>query len=241
MKCVIIDDEQHAIDVLKFYTDKIPDLDVLQTFINPIDAIVFLNSTPVDLVFLDINMSNISGFEFLKIYNKGNIVLTTAYSDYAINSYEYDVIDYLLKPFSFERFVASYQKTLNRSNNNSLNQDSSHYSDFLFLKTDRDKMIKVDFEQIIYVEGLKNYICVHTISGQIITLLNMKDIEKYLPYQKFIRVQRSFIVNMNFVNSIEGNKIILSNTNNTIIQLGITYRENFMKYLDSFMIKGSGN
>lgn len=238
INCIIIDDEQHAIDLIRSFCEKIPYLNINGEFLDPLEAVPYLKNNETDLVFLDINMHNITGFDFLKIYQIKNVILTTAYSEYALDSYEYGVIDYLLKPISFERFLSATQKILNTKRKEitefsfNLNKERS----FFYIKTDRDKTIRLNISEIIYIEGLKNYINIHTIRDKVITLMSMKNIEEQLPSDIFKRVQKSYIINLDFFDSLEGNQIRLTEFNGTI-PLGNTYKSEFLEVLSKNTIK----
>lgn len=235
IKCIIIDDEQHAIDVILNFCTITPYISVLKTFTDPLMAVPFIQANDIDVIFLDINMQSISGIDFIKSHQLKNVILTTAYSEYAVDSYQYDVIDYLLKPISFDRFLAATQKVVNRKTKN-LTQKHEDSTDFFYVKTDRDKFVKLNFSEIKYIEGLKNYITIHTTKDKIITLLNMKSMAENLPSIFFIRVHRSFIINWSFFESIEGNMIRLSDVDNSI-PLGSTYKSSFLDRLNQHWIK----
>lgn len=239
IKCVIIDDEQHAIDLIRSFCDKIPYLHVIGEFNDPLQAVPFIDKNEVDLVFLDINMQTISGMDFLKLYQISNVILVTAYPEYALDSYEYGVIDYLLKPIAFDRFVSAVQKVLNNKrksiadiNTGEASNDKAHF----YIKTDRDKTIKLNVAEVKYIEGLKNYICIHTVKDKIITLLNMKSMQDNLPADRFIRVQKSYIINLDYFDSIEGNMIRLVDTDEAI-PLGNTYKIDFLEVLNKNTIR----
>lgn len=238
IKCIIIDDEQHSIDLIKAFCSKIHFIDLIGEFNDPISAIPFIGSNAIDIIFLDINMQSLSGIEFVKQYKLNNVIFITAYSEYALDSYEFGVMDYLLKPISFDRFLASTQKILSRKLKEIAERsiDNKTQKDYFYIKTDREKYIKINFKEIIYIEGLKNYISIHTNQDNIITLLNMKSIEDFLPKNSFIRVHKSYIINLDFFDSIEGNKIRLNTVSNEI-PLGNTYRSFFLQKLDKNMLK----
>lgn len=236
INCIIIDDEQHSIDLIRNFCVKIPYLNVIEEFINPIEASSYLASHQVDLIFLDINMPKISGIDFIKLHKQTNVILITAYSEYALDSYDYGVIDYLLKPISFDRFLNATNKVLNITPKNISQKSQSNDAQYFYVKTDRGKFIKLNFKDIKYIEGLKNYILICTINDKIITLLNMKSIEEKLPSNSFIRVHKSYIINWEYFDSIDGNTIRIAEANLTI-PLGNTYRPAFIEKLNMHLIR----
>lgn len=238
INCLIVDDEQGAIDVLKHHIEKVSYLNLVGASLGPLEALDKIYTEKIDLIFLDVHMPQLSGIDFMKLL-KGRIrvILTTAYSQYALESYDLNVVDYLLKPISFERFLQSVEKakeiiipiekTAEKNLNNAKNED-----DFMFVKTD-SRMQKVRFDEIQYVESLGNYVSIYTPKERIITLLTMKEIEEKLPEKTFIRVHRSYIISLEFLQYIEGNQIFI-NTKNPI-PLGDTYRQKFFTMLDEFV------
>ena len=234
--CIIVDDEQHAIDILIEYIRKTPFLNLIHTASNPIEALTFIQNNEIDLVFLDIQMPDLTGIQFLKIVgNRCKFILTTAYSEYAIEGYEYAVIDYLLKPFSFERFLTATQKALNSMavRPAESNQDTPS-KDFVLVKAGvKGRMFKISLDEIIYIEGLKNYVSIITPTETIIAYLNIKDLEKELPSQNFIRIHKSYIVAIDKIQAIDGNQIILELTQkkSSVIPIGGTYKNAFFTLL----------
>jgi len=209
---------------------------VLEDFNDPLAASSFLDSNPVDIIFLDINMPTISGIDFIKLYKLSNVIFITAYSEYALDSYEYGVIDYLLKPISFDRFLMATQRALDLKRKIITQNPKNEYPPFFYIKTDRGKFVKLNFSDIKYIEGLKNYILICTTNDKIITLLNMKSMEEKLPKTSFTRVHKSYIINWNFFDSVEGNMIRLSDVEHTI-PLGSTYRQNLIESIEKNLIK----
>ena len=237
IRCLIVDDEPLALHILEDYISKIPFLQLVKATTNPIEALTLVQEKRADLVFLDVQMPELTGIQFLRISNgKAKVILTTAYPQYALEGYELDVIDYLLKPIAFERFFKSVQKAqtiLHPITNpvqpepvKQLQQDI--LSDFIFVKTEH-KIQKVYLNDILLIEGLKDYISIFTASERIITLQNMKKMEDALPAKHFIRVHKSYIVSINKIDSIERSRIFISDK---IIPVGDTYREEFFKIVD---------
>lgn len=238
--CLIVDDEQGAIDLLKAYIDKTPFLSLVASTKNPLDALSIVQDQQIDLIFLDIHMPQLSGFEFMKlIKGKSKVVLTTAYGEYALEGFEREALDYLLKPIAFERFLKAAQKALDSSITVSASwSPAMNEEDFIFVKTEhKGKMIKVNINDIIYVEGLKNYISIYTEDDRTVTLLNMKDLESRLPKNQFMRVHKSYIVALNKIQALDGNQILLKGIK-PYIPLGETYRTAFFDALQQKIMGG---
>ncbi|MFY7910160.1 MAG: LytR/AlgR family response regulator transcription factor [Emticicia sp.] len=211
--CIIIDDEPSAVNLLAKYASDIPYLEVVGTFDNPINAMSFLKQQEVDLIFLDIQMPKLTGMQFLQTSAiKSKVILTTAYSQYAVDSYEHSpVVDYLMKPIPFERFLKGVEKVFNIINKEVDNEKNNTELEFLLLKTEhKGKLQKVEFDQIVYIEGMLNYISIFlTDNSKVVTYIGIGDIEKKIPNNEFIRVHRSYIVSINAIKAIDGNEIIL--------------------------------
>lgn len=234
ISCIIVDDEQHAIEVLKLHIGQLSNIQILGSFTNPIEALEFLGEHAVDLVFLDVHMPSLSGINFIKLNAKPKYILTTAYSDYALAGYELNIVDYLMKPISFERFLKALQKL--PDSGNTAEKDAGYDDDFLFIKTEaRGKLLKINIDDIDYVEGLKNYVGIYHNGQKTLALLNMKDLEDRLPYDRFMRVHKSFIVSLKKIQGIDGNIIRLKNINAEIL-LGDTYKEIFMKKIQPYIL-----
>ena len=238
IKCLIVDDEPLALHILEDYISKIPFLQLVKATTNPIEALTLVQDKNVDLVFLDVQMPELTGIQFLKIANgKAKVILTTAYPQYALEGYELDVIDYLLKPIAFDRFFKSVQKaqgvlqpaaTKPVQSEPVQQQQKDLLSDFIFVKTEH-KIQKVYLNDILFIEGLKDYISIFTPAERIITLQNMKKMEDALPAKHFIRVHKSYIVSINKIDSIERSRICIGDK---IIPVGDTYRDEFFKIID---------
>ncbi|RNC87021.1 MAG: DNA-binding response regulator [Winogradskyella sp.] len=220
MTCIIIDDEPLAVDLLTSYASKIEDLEVIGSFNNPIDALKLLRETAIDLVFLDIQMPEITGVEFKKIINPDiKVIFTTAYSEYALESYDLNAVDYLLKPITFQRFLKAVEKVQSKSANAITNESN----DYIFVKTEYRHQ-KLLFSDILYLKGLSDYVAIQTNDGKVLTLQNMKDFEQILPNNKFIRVHKSYIVSLEHIEYIERNRIII---NGEHLPIGATYKDAF--------------
>lgn len=240
LSCLIIDDEQGAIDILKNFVEKTPFLKLIHSTTNPVEAISFVQNQKIDLIFLDIHMPQISGLDFMKVVQgKSKVILTTAYSEFALEGFENEALDYLLKPIPFERFLKATQKALNATPFASPALPAvEKQDDYIFVKTEnKGKMIKINFNEIIYVEGLKNYLSIYVKDERIITLLNMKDLEERLPQKHFMRVHKSYLVSMDKIKAVDGNQIILKDMK-AYVPLGETYRTPFFNALQEKMMGG---
>lgn len=225
LRCLIVDDEVHAQNIIEQYISKLNDLVLIKKCDNAIEALPFLNNSKVDLVFLDINMPELTGIELLKtLKNPPSIILTTAYSEYALESYEYGVIDYLLKPISFERFVKAVNKAANLSRHKHIedNQNNNSFRETdVCLRTD-GITVKVLPDKILYFESYGNYIKVHKINENIIVRSTLQELEKELPQEIFIRTHKSFIVNISKIDEVHSHKIVIKSAD---IPIGTTYRQ----------------
>jgi DNA-binding LytR/AlgR family response regulator len=241
IRCLIVDDEPLALHILEDYMSKISFLQLVKATTNPIEALSLVQDKSVDLVFLDVQMPELTGIQFLRIANgKAKVILTTAYPQYALEGYELDVIDYLLKPIAFDRFYKSVQKAqtvlqpqppagIQTAPAEPVKQSQNDFiSDFIFVKTEH-KIQKVYLNDILFIEGLKDYISIFTPAERIITLQNMKKMEDALPPKHFIRVHKSYIVSINKIDSIERSRIFIGDK---IIPVGDTYRDEFFKIVD---------
>lgn len=229
LNCIAIDDEPLALDQMKDYIDKIPFLNLTGLFSSGLKAIDFLKENQVDLMFLDIQMDDLSGIQLLEtISQKPKVILTTAYDQYALKGYELEISDYLLKPISFERFV----KAVNKTYDDIIEKAKIHEPektaatpkrDFVFIRADY-KMIKVVFSDIQYVEGLKDYLKIITPSKTIVTHMNFKTLEKMLPAGEFVRIHKSYLVPITKIASIGKNSIEIGDNQ---IPIGDFYKKSF--------------
>ncbi len=228
LNCIIIDDEPLAIDLLKDYVSKTQFLELLESFTNPIEAMHFVNDNDVDLILLDIQMPELTGIQFMKIMqNKNNFILTTAYDKFALEGYEYDVIDFLLKPITFERFMVAANKAKDRLVNlsDSINKESQEPKDYIFVKSEY-KIQKVDLSDILYLEGMGDYINVQRSSGKLLTLENIKSFHERLPSSRFLRVHKSYIISLEKIDFIERNRVKIGDK---LIPISNTYQKDFWK------------
>lgn len=221
IKCIIVDDEPLAIDVLKSYCENAGGIEILDCFTNAIKALEFINSHQIDLVLTDIEMPQINGVEFIKALEQRPLfIFTTAYPDFALEGFELNAIDYLVKPIPFPRFLKAINrvkqacKTTNQENNELLNftplsGEKTSERPYMFLKSDYGNT-KVNTHEIIYIQGLKDYLKIHINDHKpVLTLMNFKEMESRLPDSYFFRIHRSFIVNINYIKTVQKNKVVI--------------------------------
>ncbi|MDB5207757.1 MAG: response regulator transcription factor [Flavisolibacter sp.] len=233
INCLIVDDEQHAIDILVHYVSQAPYLHLVATTTNPMEALQIVNTQKVDLIFLDIQMPELTGLDFIKaIQGKADVILTTAYSEFALESYELDVVDYLLKPIRFPRFLQAVQKVVENNLEVAEVED-----DYIFVKTEsKGKLLKINLDDIDYIEGMKNYVAIHRGIQKTLVFTSMKELEERLPGKQFLRVQKSFIIPIAKITGIEGNLLRLKNVT-TEIQIGDNYKADLMEIIKNKMIQ----
>lgn len=208
IRCLIIDDEPLAINVIKNYLEQIEDYEVANTFSNAIAALNYLKTNAVDVVFLDINMPVLDGINFIKsLENPPLVIITTAYEEFALETYELDVLDYLVKPIEFSRFMKALNKVNRRLDNNKNFQDTSKDRPYLFVKIDKKKMKKIFLDEILIIESLKDYLKISTTSGKFIIHSTLSDFTEQLPTRDFIRIHRSYTVAIDKIDAVEGNSI----------------------------------
>lgn len=238
IRCLVVDDEPLALEIIVDYIEKIPALELVKATTSAFDALALVQENKADLVFLDVQMPELTGIQFLKIIKgKCQVILTTAYPEYALDGYELDVTDYLLKPIAFDRFYKAVQKVIHGkpATTSSGNTDTIYVQntpDFIFVKTEH-KIQKIYLDDILYIEGLKDYISLFTPTERIITLQNMKKMEEALPSKRFIRVHKSYIISLDKIESIERSRITIKDK---IIPVGDTYRDNFFKIIENLNI-----
>lgn len=236
IKAIIVDDEPLALDVLETYIEKMPELSLVAKCENALEANEALKNNDVDLMFLDIQMPQITGVEFLKsLNNPPEVIFTTAYPDYAVEGFELNAVDYLLKPISLDRFMKAVNKVsekIGSKGNDAPSGTVEMEGDFFFVKADK-KLIKVDFDDIIYIEGLKDYVIIRQEAGRVITLQTMKSLETKLPETIFKRVHRSYIVNIHKINAVVGNMLEVTEKGQTKhIPIGKNYREELLNIIN---------
>ncbi len=233
MKCIAIDDEPLALKKIVDYINKVPFLTLDNSFDNGLDALAYLKSNPIELIFLDIQMPHITGTKLVSILkNKPQVIFTTAYDEYAMKGYELDITDYLLKPISFERFLEGSQKALDRavpviSQNTDAN--SQQNPSYIFIKTEH-KWQKVAIDSIKYIKGLKDYLSIYTNKDRILTLQSFQSLLDKLPSSDFCRVHKSYVVALNQIDAIEKSRVQIGEE---WIPVSDTYRNNFFKLLEA--------
>ena len=235
-KVIIVDDEPLALDVMETYIEKLPSLELVARCENAIQAFDILSKEEVDIMFLDIQMPQLTGIEFLKsLSNPPLVIFTTAYPNYAIEGYELNVIDYLLKPISFERFMKAVNKAmaqLELQNDNAIatsnDTEGEEKADFIFVKADK-KLIKINYADILYIEGLKDYVIIKMPTSRVITLQTMKSLEAKLPSNIFKRIHRSYIVNLKKINAVIGNMVEIEKKH---LPIGKNYREELLSIVN---------
>ena len=220
---IIIDDEPIAHDIIKGYCDLLPNMKLAKHCYDALEALEYLREHPVDLIFLDLNMPKLKGFDFLKtLSNAPEIIVTTAYKEHALEGYELNITDYLLKPFSFERFLKAVNKTVNPKSSKPKSVFTEHTKESVFFYSDK-KHIQVKINDILYIEGAGNYSKVVLKDATILIREKISDVLGILPPKTFIQVHKSFIVSKVQVNKIEGNRMVIENK---IIPIGKFYKAN---------------
>ena len=240
INAIIVDDEPLALDVLETYIDKLSEVNLIARCNNALEANEALKNNQVDLMFLDIQMPQLTGIDFLKtLTNPPLVIFTTAYANYAIEGFELNAIDYLLKPISLERFMKAVNKAIEQvelQRKDSLTPTTvaqeSEGPDFIFVKADK-KLIKVKFSDVIYIEGLKDYVIIRMENSRVITLQTMKSLEQKLPSHLFQRIHRSYIINVDRINAVVGNMIEVQEKGQMKhLPIGKNYREQLLKIVN---------
>ena len=231
LNCVIIDDEPLAADLLASYARKTPFLNLIGAYNNAVEAMTGIRENNVHLAFLDIQMPDLGGIELAKILPKETkVVFTTAFSEYAIDSYRVNAIDYLLKPISYDEFLRAADKALEWFTHTCPNSKSYNADRFIYVKSDY-KMVQIKYDDIIYIEGVKDYVKIYTDNGEkpVMSLMNMKKIEESLPHPEFLRTHRSYIVHMPKVKLVDKSQIAFEDK---LIPISDTYKEVVQNYFD---------
>jgi DNA-binding LytR/AlgR family response regulator len=238
IQVIIVDDEPLALDILETYVEQLPDLQLVARCKNALEAREVLKNKKVDLMFLDIQMPELTGIDFVKtLANPPLVVFTTAFPNFAVEGFELNAVDYLLKPVSFDRFKKAVSKASDKLDNQHKKsapgiESDDQQQDFIFVKADK-KLIKVKYRDILYIEGLKDYVIIRTDIGRIITLQTMKSLEDKLPQQTFMRIHRSYIVNKDKINAVVGNMIeIIEKNESKQIPIGKNYRDDLSRVID---------
>ena len=231
IRCIIVDDEQHAIDILLNYAAQVSALAIEGTFTNPVQALEFARNHHIQLVFLDVQMPGITGIEFIQaLGGHAAVILTTAYSEFALKGYDLDIVDYLVKPIRLPRFLQAVQKAAARLEENKPLVPGAD-TDHLFVKTGiKGKLQRINFTDIDYIEAMKNYVAIHTKDTKTLVYASMKEIEERLPQPLFLRVHKSFIIPVQKITGIEGNTILLKDVKAEIL-IGESYKPALMSII----------
>jgi DNA-binding LytR/AlgR family response regulator len=235
--CYIIDDESDAIALLKEYIGQTPGLELIGSNQNPLAALDELTSKNApDITFMDVDMRQLSGMELAGMVNLyTSIVFTTAFPEYALQAFDNEAFDYLLKPINYERFLKCIQKAKRKIKKGQEVIDQAK-DDFFNIKSEiKGRMVKIGFDEVVYIEGAVNYIQIHTTDGKHMTYLTMKEIERHLPKQLFARIHRSYIVNINYVKVTERAQVRLENGESLI--MGDHYKQDFLDFMDAHLVK----
>jgi DNA-binding LytR/AlgR family response regulator len=229
IKCIIVEDEKLAQQVIQNHLQRIPGYEIVAVCNNAVEASLALRNSEVDLIFLDIQLPGITGLNFLRsLTNPPLVILTTAYAEYALESYEFSVIDYLLKPISFERFSKAIHKITDGKLYSQLNAEKDNaLTDHIFIKSG-SKFFKVNFTEIIYIEAMKDYLKIHTQDYKLVTLQTMSEMERILPARQFLRVHKSFIVAVSHIKTIYGNSIEMEKAT---IPIGLSFKNSVMSFI----------
>jgi DNA-binding LytR/AlgR family response regulator len=250
MNVIIVDDEPLAVEVLEIYVSKMPNLNLIGTCSNAFEANEMLKNNEIDLMFLDIQMPQLTGIDFLKTLSKPPMVIfTTAYPNYAVEGFELNAIDYLLKPISMDRFMKAVNKAAEQydlhhpkevisNDENSIMVGNAaaaagrELPDYIFVKADK-KLIRVKFADMIYIEGLKDYVIIKIETGRVISLQTMKSLEEKLPYGQFVRIHRSYIVAMDKITAVVGNMIeVIEKGLPKHLPIGKNYRDELLELIE---------
>jgi two-component system, LytTR family, response regulator len=235
MKCTVIDDEPFALDLLKDYVRRTPFLEEGECFSNPYKALAYLNNEKPDLIFLDINMPELTGIQLYKsLPSPPLVIFTTAYPEYAAESYEYNAVDYLVKPIKYERFLKAVNKALGLTASSGITPSAipekpGHKKGYIMIKSG-NRLVKVLPDDIQYIEAAGNYMCFHIKGKKLMSLLNMKDALGILPEDEFVRIHKSYIISLKHLEAVERHDVVVAGRQ---IPIGITYREHFTRKMGS--------
>jgi len=235
LSCIIVDDESPAIRILQKYCEKLPDLECLATTNKAIEALQLVDKYNPDIMFLDIQMPELTGIQLSTLLKgKVNIIFTTAYAQFALEGYELNVVDYLLKPISFERFLQAVDKVKNLTQSTEKKDNSSESDETFFVKTDgKNRFKKVRLSEIFYLESIKNYVILHTAFGQIVTYNTLKYYEENLPESQFVKIHKSFLVSLHKIEKTDTNSVWVLGKE---LPLGDTYRNIFFEQINKRLL-----
>ncbi|PSL33295.1 LytR/AlgR family response regulator transcription factor [Chitinophaga ginsengisoli] len=222
IKCLLVDDEPWALELMASYVSKLPELELVAACDKPLEALSLASPEKTDLIFLDIQMPELDGLQFMQaINNKCRVVITSAYAEYAIHGFEHNVVDYLLKPVAFERFYKAVQKAAELIAPVPQQPSSTNH---IFIKTDQ-KLVKVRFDEIFFLEGARDYVIIHTEKNKIITLDSLRNLEEILPASLFVRSHKSYIIAIDKIDTIERNRIVIGDQ---YLPIGESHKVSFM-------------
>lgn len=238
LKCLAVDDEPHALKMLKLYIEQTPFLELVKSTTSPLEALEWLKTGQPDLMFLDIQMEGLSGLQLLNIIGKRcPVILTTAYTEYALEGYAYQITDYLLKPYSFERFLKAVSQVQQSHEKPAITRQTTEdsgaeASTYLFVKGDaKHKFHQVKLADLCYIEGLRNYVQFVCLDAKIISLQNLKTLAAQLPDKRFIRIHKSYIINLDYISAVDGNSVSIKGK---LIPIGSNYRQHFFAVIDQY-------
>src|ERR1700709_1713392 len=224
--CIIIEDEPLALEKTRDFVNKVPFLNLSATFDNALNGLAYLNNNKVDVLFLDINMDELSGIELLESSKiNSQVIITTAYQEYALKGYELKITDYLLKPFTFNRFL----QAVNKAQENLVQHKSGAQTDFIFVKTE-NRLEKIMLNEIVYIEGMRDYRRIHAVNKKVMTLQNFSEFEKLIPSNIVCRVHKSYMVALNKIESIERSRIKIADQ---LIPISDTYKDIFFQLINN--------
>lgn len=238
IRCVIIDDEQPAIRILKRYIDRLPNIELCGVETNPLIGIELIKTEKPDVVFLDIQMDELNGIDMMKIIGDcTKVVFCTAYSEFAVTSYDLDAVDYLMKPIEFNRFVKAVQRVSDALSHQASVTVEAIPNDYIFIKAgERGKLLKIDFDDIDFVQGMNNYVAFFRGTQKTMAYLTLKELEEHLPMSQFMRVHKSYIIALKQISSMENNELVLKKNQNRI-PLGNNYKEAFLEKMKSKLMQ----
>lgn len=237
ISCLIVDDEYDAIDVMEHYVKQTPILQLVKATTNPLEALQVMATQKIDLVFLDIQMPQLSGMDLVKAMGgKTKVILTTAYSEFAVEAYNLEVVDYLLKPIPFPRFLTAVQRAAKQLNELVAAEEPEAEEDYIFVKTEsKGKLLKIELKEIDFIEAANNYVAVHQGGKKTLVYTTMKEMEERLPKKSFIRVHKSYLVPVAQITGIEGNRLLLKNSKADIV-IGESFKPALMEIIRSRMV-----
>ena len=226
-QCITVDDEPLALEKINGFVEQLPQLKLLASFDNARDALAFLTNSPVDILFLDIQMDQLTGLDMLAaLPEKPQVILTTAYSEYALKGYELEVTDYILKPYSFERFARAANLAIKRLEE----KINSSSADFIFVKTDY-RLVKIKLDDILFIEGMRDFRCIVTNSGKILTQQTFGSFEEQLPATAFSRIHKSYMVAIAKIESIEKHRVKIGKE---LLPVSESYRQQFYQLIENY-------